>query len=93
MNGGLSDYANMTHSQPTIDKVPFRLTIPALASVIVATAVLVGMFYKLQTQITVAQAGIAAIIQKIEEGNAQHEQFINQLKDHETRISRLEGRK
>jgi len=79
-------------STPTIDKIPFKITLPALVSVVLIALAISAAFLKLQMEITVANVGIANILEKIEDGNDQSQVFINELKNHETRISRLEGK-
>ncbi|HQB65707.1 MAG TPA: hypothetical protein PK616_07440 [Fibrobacteraceae bacterium] len=74
----------------TIDKIPFKITLPTLFSIVGACLIVAGMFYNLQIQITKANMGIAAILEKLSESDKERIELAKKVDDHEKRLIRLE---
>ena len=80
--------------EKTIDKIPFKMTLPVLVGVVIAVATILGGYYNLLSGIASVQVQVAKVYATVENGNSQnsidHQSMIHKMDDHEARIRKLE---
>jgi hypothetical protein len=82
----------MSHREETIDRIPFKVNLPIVVTIISVTGGFCFAYFKLQAQITQANVGIAAILEKVSDTNADIAALKKNLEEHEKRLTTIEAK-
>lgn len=82
----------MSHREETIDKIPFKVNIPIVVTIIMVTGGFCVAYFKLQAQITQANVGIAAILERVSDTNNSVDALAKKMEEHEKRITTIEAK-
>jgi len=77
-------------NEETIDKKPFKVTIPTLIWMVAIVASVCGGYYNLLSSIADVNSRVAQVYVEVQNGNKEHANFQKMIDDHENRIRTLE---
>lgn len=72
------------------DKIKFKLTIPNIIGIVGLVAAVCAGYYYLIAQITDVNVRVAQVYLEVQNGNKEHQTFLDKLDDHENRIRAVE---